>query len=35
MNLNKAGNTTVFFIIEESKETISDFSQGIVNDTIQ
>ena len=29
-NLDRAGNTTMFFIIEEAKETILDFSQGIV-----
>ena len=29
-NLERARNTTVFFIIEEAKETISDFSQGTV-----
>ena len=29
-NLERASNTTVFFIIEEAKETISDFSQGTV-----
>ena len=27
-NLDKAGNTTMFFVIEEAKETIIDFSQG-------
>ena len=27
-NLDRAGNTTIFFIIEEAKETISEFSQG-------
>ena len=27
-NLDRAGNTTMFFIIEEAKETVSDFSQG-------
>ena len=30
-NLDRAGNTTMFFIIEEAKETVSDFSQGTVN----
>ena len=25
-NLDRAGNTTMFFIIEEAKETVSDFS---------
>ena len=29
-NLDWAGNTTMFFIIEEAKETILDFSQGTV-----
>ena len=29
-NLDKAGNTTVFCIIEEVKETIFEFSQGTV-----
>ena len=29
-NLDRAGNTSVYFIIEEAKETILDFSQGIV-----
>ena len=29
-NLDRAGNTTMFFIIEEAKETVSEFSQGIV-----
>ena len=28
VNLDRAGNTTMFFIIEEAKETVSDFSQG-------
>ena len=28
-NLDRAGNTT-FFIIDEAKETVSDFSQGTV-----
>ena len=30
-NLDRAGNTAMFFIIEEVKETVLDFSQGIVN----
>ena len=30
-NLDRAGNTTIFFIIEEAKETIFEFSQGTVN----
>ena len=29
-NLDRAGNTTIFFIIEEAKETIFKFSQGTV-----
>ena len=29
-NLDRAGNTTVFFIIVEAKETILDFSHGTV-----
>ena len=29
-NLDRAENTTMFFIIEEVKETVLDFSQGIV-----
>ena len=29
-NLDKAGNTRVYFILEEAKETILDFSQGTV-----
>ena len=29
-NLDGAGNTTMFFIIEEAKETVLDFSQGTV-----
>ena len=29
-NLDKAGNTKVYFILEEAKETILDFSQGTV-----
>ena len=29
-NLDTAGNTTIFFIIEESKETALDFSEGTV-----
>ena len=27
-NLDRAGNTGIFFILEEAKETIVDFSQG-------
>ena len=30
-NLNQRGGATMFFIIEEAKETILDFSQGTVN----
>ena len=30
-NLDRAGNTTMFFIIEEEKETVLDFSKGTVN----
>ena len=29
-NLDREGNTTMFFIIEEAKETVLDFSQGAV-----
>ena len=29
-NLARAGNTTMFFITEEAKETVLDFSQGTV-----
>ena len=29
-NLDKAGNTTMFFVIEEAKETLLDFSKGTV-----
>ena len=29
-NLGRAGNTTIFFIIEEAKETVFDFSQSTV-----
>ena len=29
-NLDRAENTTMFFIIEEAKETVLDFSQGTV-----
>ena len=31
-NLDRDGNTTMFFIIEEAKGTILDFSQGIVKE---
>ena len=27
-NLDQAGNILIFFIVEEAKETILDFSQG-------
>ena len=30
VNLDRAGNTSIYFIFEEAKETILDFSQGIV-----
>ena len=29
-NLGQAGSTSMFFIIEEVKETVADFSQGTV-----
>ena len=29
-NLDRAGNTTMFFIIEKAKETIFEFLQGTV-----
>ena len=29
-NLDRAGNTTMFVITEEAKETVLDFSQGTV-----
>ena len=29
-NLDRDGNTTMFFITEEAKETVSDFSQGTI-----
>ena len=29
-NLDRAGNTRVYFVLEEVKETILDFSQGTV-----
>ena len=29
-NLDRLGNTTMFFIIEEAKEIVLDFSQGTV-----
>ena len=27
-NLDRGGNTAMFFIIEEAKETVCEFSQG-------
>ena len=30
INLDRAGNTTMFFIYEKAKETVLDFSQGTV-----
>ena len=29
-NLDRAGNTTFYFILEEAKETVFKFSQGTV-----
>ena len=29
-NLDRAGNTRIFFILEEVKETVLNFSQGTV-----
>ena len=29
-NRDRAGNTTMFFIIEEAQETVLDFSRGTV-----
>ena len=29
-NLDKAGNTRFYFILEEAKETVFEFSQGTV-----
>ena len=29
-NLDRAGNTRIYFILEEAKETILDFSEGSV-----
>ena len=29
-NLDRAENTTIFFVIEQAKETIVEFSQGTV-----
>ena len=30
-NLDRLGNTTMFFIIKEANETVLDFSQGALN----
>ena len=30
-NVDGAGNTTMFFIIEEAKETVLDILQGTIN----
>ena len=30
-NLDTTGNTRIYFILEEAKETVLDFSQGTVN----
>ena len=30
-NLDRAGNTRIYFILEEAKETAFEFSQGTVN----
>ena len=30
-NLDREGNTTMFFVIEEAKKTVFEFSQGSVN----
>ena len=29
-NLDRGGNTRIYFILEEAKETVLDFSQGTV-----
>ena len=29
-NLNRAGNTRIYLILEEAKETVFEFSQGTV-----
>ena len=34
-NLDRTKNTTMFFIIEDAKETVLDFSQGTVSSVIQ
>ena len=30
-NLDRVGNTRIYFLLEEEKETVLDFSQGTVN----
>ena len=30
-SLDRAGNTRIYFTLEEAKETVLDFSQGTVN----
>ena len=30
-NLSRAGNTRIYLILEEAKETVLDFSQGTAN----
>ena len=30
VNLDRAGNTTIFFITEEAKETVFEFSRGTI-----
>ena len=30
-NLDRAGNTRIYLVLEEPKETVLDFSQGTVN----
>ena len=31
-NLDRAGNTRIYFILQDLKETLLDFSQGTVKD---
>ena len=31
-NLNRAGRTRIYFILEEAKETVFEFSQGTAKD---
>ena len=31
-NLDRAGNTRLYFILEEAKKTVFEFSQGTVKD---